>query len=427
MPLLENVPGRCGYPVIGETSVEFYRDPVKYVNSRNCHHTSEIFLVRFLNNPTIFISSPWLIKELLNEKFHDFGFGYKAFLQKIYGDNILFHDGAHAETLRSLFEPLFQDSTKYQQCFDSVIDPFVSSLKGRHDVPIYEEIKHMMTKLCLQLFLGLDVSTSEEVVENIQDLATKHWHGIISVPISIRVPMGGPSTFAQALQAKEKLLVAIRKVIAQSHYQSGCRNVLQSMQSIEFPDDKTAEQHLLMFVSALIPKAFASILNSFVLAMSGSKKKVWRQRAIADENFLADALLEVERLWPPFFGGRRLALKQTTVGRYKIPKDYAVVYASHVAHRDEQVFPRPDEFLPERWTTWNADHRDLVFCFGGGPRCCIGRTFIGNILRDVAARLLRTYDWEMNPTDQEINYKYLPVARPENATTVKFQSICDVH
>jgi len=45
-------------------------------------------------------------------------------------------------------------------------------------VPVYQEIKDVMTKLCLQLFLGLESRSADNVARIISDLATKHWHGL---------------------------------------------------------------------------------------------------------------------------------------------------------------------------------------------------------------------------------------------------------
>jgi len=53
---------------------------------------------------------------------------------------------------------------------------------------------------------------------------------------------------------------------------------------------------------------------------SNQSQRDLRQRARADDRFLENALLEVQRLWPPFFGGRRLATKDVSLDKYKIPK-----------------------------------------------------------------------------------------------------------
>ena len=34
-----------------------------------------------------------------------------------------------------------------------------------------------MTRMCLELFLDFDENTPQDVIEEISDLATQHWHG----------------------------------------------------------------------------------------------------------------------------------------------------------------------------------------------------------------------------------------------------------
>lgn len=80
---------------------------------------------------------------------------------------------------------------------------------------------------------------------------------------------------------------------------------MASLASLPLPDSGSAPQHLLLFISALIPKALASLLTSFTLALAGEPQA--RRRALAEPRFLDHVLLEVQRLWPPFVGGRRIA------------------------------------------------------------------------------------------------------------------------
>ncbi|KAK1174610.1 hypothetical protein AOXY_G2134 [Acipenser oxyrinchus oxyrinchus] len=91
--------------------------------------------------------------------------------------------------------------------------------------------------------------------------------GIISAPVSIKVPMWS-SGFCAALEAKEKLLriINVRLMCGEN----GFSVILNT--SIPFPDTISASQHLLLFISALIPKALASLLTSFTLALSGTNK-----------------------------------------------------------------------------------------------------------------------------------------------------------
>lgn len=60
------IPGNAGYTVIGDKTVEFYRDPQLFVNRRINQYGSKIFLSRILNKPTVFIASNAGVRELLN-------------------------------------------------------------------------------------------------------------------------------------------------------------------------------------------------------------------------------------------------------------------------------------------------------------------------------------------------------------------------
>lgn len=61
------VPGRVGYGILGDESIEFYRTPAKYVEKRQAQY-GPVFLGRLLAKPTIFITANSAVNELLNGK-----------------------------------------------------------------------------------------------------------------------------------------------------------------------------------------------------------------------------------------------------------------------------------------------------------------------------------------------------------------------
>jgi len=86
---------------------------------------------------------------------------------------------------------------------------------------------------------------------------------------------------------------------------------------------------------------------------------------------------EVMRLYPVAYAISRIALEDTTIGGYDIPKGTTVVLATFAAHRDPRWFENPNAFLPERWTP-EADAARPKYAytpFGGGPRVCVGNAF----------------------------------------------------
>ena len=58
------VPGRAGFALIGDESIEFYKTPREYFEKRRRNH-GDVFLGRILNKRTVFMTSNQAVQELL--------------------------------------------------------------------------------------------------------------------------------------------------------------------------------------------------------------------------------------------------------------------------------------------------------------------------------------------------------------------------
>ena len=58
-------PGSAGYTVVGDKSVEFYRDANAFVDRRIAQHNSPIFLTRLMNKPTVCVASNRGVRQVL--------------------------------------------------------------------------------------------------------------------------------------------------------------------------------------------------------------------------------------------------------------------------------------------------------------------------------------------------------------------------
>lgn len=62
---MSKLPGNAGVSVLGDKSLEFYRDPISFCRQRIDKHGSRLFQGRLLNRPTVFICSVRGTRELL--------------------------------------------------------------------------------------------------------------------------------------------------------------------------------------------------------------------------------------------------------------------------------------------------------------------------------------------------------------------------
>jgi cytochrome P450 len=61
-------------------------------------------------------------------------------------------------------------------------------------------------------------------------------------------------------------------------------------------------------------------------------------------------------------------------GKYRLPAGTKIGMQNYVHHRDPEVFPAPEQFLPERWL--GGSTKEMVGAltpFSLGPRSCLGQ------------------------------------------------------
>ncbi|XP_028391412.1 uncharacterized protein LOC114516204 [Dendronephthya gigantea] len=415
------VPGSVGWIGLSDKTFEFAYSPIDFIRNKTKEHCSPVFKVRVLNKPTIFLTSSNAVKELLEDNYQCFEMGYKdlGYMHSLFGDLVLFfNEDDSVSRLRGLIHSLF-----IPQTVETITDVVNRSCNNHFpgfqqatSIAVYDHFKQLTTQMCLSMFLGLDCKTSMEETQKIAALTVTHWHGLISVPISLKIG-NFASSYGLAMEAQKHLLEVIKQRLPQS---KDC--LLSTMNDVGFRDIEELSRHMLLFVSALVPKALSSLLTSCCLELAKPHNAARRLRATTDDEYLDKVLLEVKRLWPPFLGGRRIAKKSVVLDGFHIPKGYSVAYLTRSANIDPSVFKNPEKFLPERWEEIDAQQkRSRVFTFGFGPRNCIGEHCIGRILHIIMKRLLAEYGWELD-NDQDLTYKWLPVSRPKHDVMAKFWS-----
>ncbi|TNN86306.1 hypothetical protein EYF80_003391 [Liparis tanakae] len=82
------------------------------------------------------------------------------------------------------------------------------SLSGQPQC-VYSAFKRLGTELVLGLFLNVRAEEQPELFQEIMQLCTQHWHGLISAPVNVKVPLWS-SGFSSALEARDRLMDIIK-------------------------------------------------------------------------------------------------------------------------------------------------------------------------------------------------------------------------
>jgi cytochrome P450 len=117
-----------------------------------------------------------------------------------------------------------------------------------------------------------------------------------------------------------------------------------------------------------------------------------------EETYLTATIQETLRLRPVIVLVIRKLTEPVELGGYELPAGASVTPCIHLIHRDPEIYPEPERFLPERFLdeppgtyTWIP--------FGGGVRRCLGAAFaqfeMAVVLRELVKR------WQIEPVRAE--------------------------
>jgi len=117
--------------------------------------------------------------------------------------------------------------------------------------------------------------------------------------------------------------------------------------------------------------------------------------------YLDAVINESLRLHPPVPSGvqRMTPPEGIRIDDTFIPGESIVQIPVHTVQRDERNFVRPDDFIPERWTTRTDLIRNpsVFIPFSVGPYACIGKQLGLMEIRYVVAQIVHSYDVELAP------------------------------
>ncbi|OBF58068.1 cytochrome P450 [Mycolicibacterium monacense] len=128
--------------------------------------------------------------------------------------------------------------------------------------------------------------------------------------------------------------------------------------------------------------------------------------------YTVQVLNESLRLCPPAAGVGRLALRDVEVDGYRVEAGSLVGIGIYAVHRDPELWDRPLEFDPERFSPENVKDRDRwqFIPFAGGPRACIGQHFAMLEATLALATVIRSHEIRSIDDDFPLETPYTTVA-----------------
>ena len=174
-------------------------------------------------------------------------------------------------------------------------------------------------------------------------------------------------------------------------------------------------------------------LREEILKILPFKESEFKEESLRNMPYLRACIKESLRLHPIIIGLLRVTANDVVLSGYRVPKGTEVSMISISLVNDEKHFPKPEEFLPERWL--RAEKKEdlnenilkstspfVYLPFGFGPRSCIGRRIVEMELELGIARLIRNFHVEYNYSTENV-FKSLLISVPNIPLTFKFTDV----
>ncbi|HEY0791592.1 MAG TPA: cytochrome P450 [Chthoniobacterales bacterium] len=135
-------------------------------------------------------------------------------------------------------------------------------------------------------------------------------------------------------------------------------------------------------------------------------------------------LSETLRLYPPAWIIIRKTVEPVTVAGWHLPTGSTFVLSPYVTHRDPALWPKADQFCPERWPTEGTRSqpaRPGYFPFGAGPRSCVGEAFAWMEATLLLTAMLRSWRLVLAPGQAAVRPFAAVTLRPHGRLRMKLQ------
>jgi len=327
----------------------------------------------------VLVNTPELVPEVLIERADDFQKGpvLRTLSRPLLGNGLLNSEGEQHRERRKLVAPAFahQRVSKYAAVMSEHARAAQSGWQDGERIDVAQAMMRLTLGIVGRTLFDVDLLDRADTLG--ADITTLQTWVVRQMRVPFRIPrMRAPAAALTRLNETIYRLIHDRRA-------SGIDNGdLLSMLLLSkdeetgqhLTDEEVRDEAMTLFVAGHETTAQAMAWSWYLLAQHPEHFERLRNEGMV---YALQVMKESMRLYPPAFVMARSALRDTSIGGFKVRKDEIVLIAPWLLHRDPRLFEDPlrfdpDRFLPDREA---ALPRFAYMPFGGGKRICIGNQF----------------------------------------------------
>jgi len=372
------------------------RDPAGFLKACLASGQSMIELRLGPRRPVLLCSAA-SVHRALAERAEDFGKGgpFWDAMRPILGNGVGTCDGDEHRRQRRLLRPAFNRTAVngYAEIIDDAAATTARSWRPGQIVQVSSEMMAFTSRITIRALLPtVDDAEVERFVQMMPVLTEGAFYQLVLPPSARRLPTEANRRYervrVEARDAVQRLVKAAlaadeseegvkcpahRTGIINSHGVLGAAIGAGRMEPIRpFTDDELADQVMTVLFAGI--ETSANVL-SWALYLLASHPEV-ADRIVNDPTSHAvdQVIAETMRLYPPGWLFSRNNVAPIEMFGHYFPAGSDFIISPYLLHRDPLVFPSPERFDPERWTSPDSAVKRQYLPFGLGPRRCLGET-----------------------------------------------------
>ncbi len=330
------------------------------------HELGDVFRVGMGSHELYFVAHPEIAREVLlthKDVFAKLGSsGAPTGLQLLLGDGLLTTTDPEVwRKSRRLLQPLFhqQQVLVWKQVITDASQRLIKCLKDKVEADIAQEMLQTTSEILYQIIFSLSPEQAKQY----------------PLSLSLSLATAKRKTIREVMA---KLSPVISTLLDERKKQRGQYNdmlevLLEAQDEDKSLSDKNLHDELLtLFAAGHETTSYALSWTFYLLSQNPEayEKLLNETRYSSDHSCAVAAFKESLRLYPVIPSAPRVALQNTSLGGFDIPKGARIFVSFYLIHRHKDYWSEPVCFRPERFLPKDPD---AFMPFGLGQRYCLGK------------------------------------------------------
>jgi cytochrome P450 len=411
---------RSRYP--GEFVVELARNPIGLLERTAAY--GDVAQIRIGPQAIVVVSHPAEIRQVLVVEQRSFTKGRAlARSKRLLGEGLLTSEGDAHLRQRRLVQPAFHRDriAGYGHVMTEYTDATLAGWRSGETIDLYAEMMRLTLRIAGRTLFSTEMEGAADDVTATIALSLEQFRLAI-LPFGHLIELLPLPSVRRLQRARERMNELLYGMIRDRRASGTDHGDLLSMLLLSqdqdgdgagLTDSQVRDEVITLLAAGHETTAVALTWTWFLLAGHPAVAKRLqvevdtvlggRSPTVADLDRLVytrQVFAEGMRLYPPAWVIERRAVRDVSIGGYRVAAGSLVVMSQLLVHRDPRWYRHPGEFHPARWAHGAESERPkfAYFPFGAGTRVCIGESFAWMEGTLVLAAMAQRWTMRHDPT-----------------------------